>query len=250
MQEPSEPKGQYFSPSTGEPLAWYAKTPDGAIEVFTLPGFHPKYGTKLLPVTADIIAAYEKQRAEEDRQRQEKTEAQKQRDHAEAAQRAKAEAIRKARAEADRQAREEARLNEPLQAGRYLFQDPRPTGTVDRLKFTLSEVDLKPEAMLIHLEVENVGVDARAETPAGERRTIRLNLVSQDGAITKRSAIHIKEGALAEGKNSIIFPSVGKKGAFVMEFPRQEDPTTFSITVNDHPIFSAINLHSALFQSF
>jgi len=71
MQDPSLPKGQYFSPATGDPLRWYARLPDGQIDMFTLPGFHPKYGTRLVPATADIVAAYEQQQAEAARQRQE-----------------------------------------------------------------------------------------------------------------------------------------------------------------------------------
>src|SRR6266852_2799126 len=71
MQDASVPEAQYFSPSTGEPLRWYAKLPDGRIDMFTLPGFHPTYGMKLLPAAAEAVAAYEKQKAEGERQRQE-----------------------------------------------------------------------------------------------------------------------------------------------------------------------------------
>jgi hypothetical protein len=62
--------------------------------------------------------------------------------------------------------------------------------------------------------------------------------------------MQIKEGAITKETGRVTFPPTGRRAAFVMEFRRQEDPNTFSITVNDHPIFSAINLHSALFQSF
>jgi len=62
MQDPSVPETQYFSPSTGEPLRWYAKLPDGRLDMFTLPGFHPTYGMKLLPAAAEAVAAYEKQK--------------------------------------------------------------------------------------------------------------------------------------------------------------------------------------------
>src|SRR5713101_5758896 len=71
MLDSAVPETQYFNPSTGEPLRWYAKLPDGRIDMFTLPGFHPTYGMKLLPATAEAVAAYEKQKAETERQRQE-----------------------------------------------------------------------------------------------------------------------------------------------------------------------------------
>ena len=68
IQDPSLPEGQYFNPATGEPLRWYARTPEGRLDFFTLPGFHPKYGIKLEPASAGMVAAYEKQKAEAERQ--------------------------------------------------------------------------------------------------------------------------------------------------------------------------------------
>jgi hypothetical protein len=41
MQDPGLSESQFFSPSTGDALRWYARRPDGRIDVFTLPGFHP-----------------------------------------------------------------------------------------------------------------------------------------------------------------------------------------------------------------
>src|SRR3989442_12008689 len=79
MQDPSVPETQYFSSSTGEPLRWYAKLPDGRIDMFTLPGFHPTYGMKLLPAAPEAAAAYEKQKAEAERQRQEERKKERQR---------------------------------------------------------------------------------------------------------------------------------------------------------------------------
>src|SRR5947209_15609192 len=145
MQDPSVPETQYFSPSTGEPLRWYATLPNGRIDMFTLPGFHPTYGMKLLPATTEAVAAYEKQKAEAERQRQGELRKQQERQEQEAERRAKeeaarqareeqdarrkasAEAIRKQKDERDRQAREEALLQQALQRGRYLVPDPRPS---------------------------------------------------------------------------------------------------------------------------
>src|SRR2546428_2419001 len=167
MLDPSVPESQYFNPGTGEPLRWYAKLPDGRIDMFTLPGFHPTYGMKLLPATAEAVSAYEKQKAEAERQRQEELKKERQRteeqarqnareiarkaseeatrqarEEQEAHRKARAEAIRRQKEERDRQAREEVLATQPLQPGRYLFPDPRPSGTIAGFRFTLSEVDL------------------------------------------------------------------------------------------------------------
>jgi hypothetical protein len=172
----------------------------------------------------------------------------------EAERRAKAEAIRIAKEEADRQAREEQRSKQPLQPGRYLFPEPRPSGTIDGLKFTLSEVDLRADAMLIHLKVENVGVDPATELHSRfqqKTRDFQFALVGADGVPESYNVMHIKEGALTKENGSVTFPTTGKRGALVMEFTRREQPrSTFSLTVNRQPLLVAINLHKARFQSF
>jgi hypothetical protein len=65
-------------------------------------------------------------------------------------------------------------------------------------------------------------------------------------------SIRAKEGALREdGAGSFTFPPLGKRGAFVMEFKRGDIPgTTFSLLVNDQPLFSSIDLHRADFRTF
>jgi hypothetical protein len=52
-------KRSYFEFSEGKVLKWYANTPEG-IRFFDSPGFDPKYGTELKPVTPEIIANLEK----------------------------------------------------------------------------------------------------------------------------------------------------------------------------------------------
>jgi hypothetical protein len=104
--------------------------------------------------------------------------------------------------------------------------------------------------MLILLEVEGIEVDPAVEIPWSEKRYIRLKLVLEDGSAVAYTAIHVKEGALTEGQGSITFPSLGRGGSFVMEFPRQENPTTFSLTISDQPLCSGVNLHKARFQTF
>ena len=70
MQDPSLPERQYFSPSTGGALRWYARLPNGKLEFFTLPGFHPQYGVRLAPATSEVVGEYETQKTDEERQRQ------------------------------------------------------------------------------------------------------------------------------------------------------------------------------------
>jgi hypothetical protein len=71
-----------------------------------------------------------------------------------------------------------------------------PTGTVDGLKFTLSEVDLRQAAMLVHLEVENVAVDPAREPRFSTSNPIqhyRIRMLTREGVSQKYSAMHIKE---------------------------------------------------------
>jgi hypothetical protein len=53
-------KDSYFDFYDKRPLKWYAETPEG-IRYFDTDGFDPVYGTKLEPVTPDIIEKYKKQ---------------------------------------------------------------------------------------------------------------------------------------------------------------------------------------------
>lgn len=53
--------GKYFDMLTGEPLVWYGERPEGEIELFPLPGFDPKYGNRLKPITHEAIARYTRQ---------------------------------------------------------------------------------------------------------------------------------------------------------------------------------------------
>ena len=53
-------RDSYFDFYNKEPLKWYAETPEG-IRLFDSNGYDPKYGTKLKPVTPEIIEKREKQ---------------------------------------------------------------------------------------------------------------------------------------------------------------------------------------------
>jgi len=233
IQDPSLPEGRYFDPATGEALRWYAKSPDGAIDMFTLPGFHPAYGAKLEPVTAAVVAEYETQERERDRQRQE------------------AEQDLRAREEAQRRAKEEARLRQPLKTGRYILTTS-PHGAIDGFVFTFTEVDLAAEKTLVHLGIENAAAETEWELPwLPKRRLIRFGLVFPDGTEAYYTAIRAKEGSVTAWGDSVSFPSKGERGAFVMEYPALDPATqTFSLTVNDEPLFDAVNLRHAEYRSF
>jgi hypothetical protein len=45
--------GMRFFGKNGEPLYWYAKG-DGGTELYDAPGFHPRTGIKLLPITKEV----------------------------------------------------------------------------------------------------------------------------------------------------------------------------------------------------
>jgi hypothetical protein len=103
------------------------------------------------------------------------------------------------------------------------------------------------------MNVENVGQNPTNDRPwfSAGKRYIQLGLLTAGGANAGYTAIRIKEGALEEdGAGSFSLPRVGKRGAFVMEFQRPKQLRTFSLVVNDQPIFSGINLRAARFRSF
>ena len=45
----------FFNPITGEAQAWYYKYPDGTVEFFDKPGYHPISGESLEPITKQVL---------------------------------------------------------------------------------------------------------------------------------------------------------------------------------------------------
>ena len=65
------------------------------------------------------------------------------------------------------------------------------------------------------------------------------------------TAIRPKEGDMADRSGAVVFPSLGQHGAFIMEFESREKlGSTFSLVVNDLPLFSGVNLRKAAFTPF
>ncbi|MCI0531661.1 MAG: hypothetical protein L0Y74_06920 [candidate division Zixibacteria bacterium] len=52
---------KYFT-RWGAPNKWYAKLPDGSIELFDGPGVHPKFGIPLEPINAEVVQQVELQK--------------------------------------------------------------------------------------------------------------------------------------------------------------------------------------------
>lgn len=56
---PTVQPGKYFDMLTGEPIVWYVERQDGEIVLFPLPGYDPKTGRALRPMTPDQSTYYE-----------------------------------------------------------------------------------------------------------------------------------------------------------------------------------------------
>ncbi len=52
---------EFFSPLTGEAVAWHYTSSDGSIELYDLMGFHPATGEELSPVTRAIVQKWQAQ---------------------------------------------------------------------------------------------------------------------------------------------------------------------------------------------
>ena len=213
LQDPSVPEGQYFNPSTGEPIRWYARLPDGRIQMFTLPGFHSRHGIKLEPVTPAVIAEYERQVAGEGA--------------------ASTKPIRPGRYLFTEQ-------NRVGVVGRLRFRLTEVGLTADSILVHLDVENLgdKPETQRPHPYSHQV-------------RYVIFKLVSDSGEITEPQSTRITDGALVyQDDGSMLFPPPDKQGRFVEEFPRPENIPRFSLTVNDKSLFGPINLAGAEFRLF
>jgi hypothetical protein len=190
----------YFSRADGRALKYYSRLPDGRIEMFDMPGFHPRYGTRLQPVTPETMAQYEMQAG-------------------------------------------------PLPRGRYVFPEPRPRGAIHGFRFTLLEIDLTADKMLAHIRVENLlATDSEApESPMA----FGFGIITAGSKALTAVAYRITDGALTyRNDGGIVFPAVGQRGRFVVEFQPHRNLHTFSMTINDQSLFGSISLPHAKFLSF
>ncbi len=60
-QQITSPDPTFFDPRSGEPVVWYSKDKNGAVEIFDLMGYHPETGEELQPVTRDIVDQWKTQ---------------------------------------------------------------------------------------------------------------------------------------------------------------------------------------------
>jgi hypothetical protein len=51
----------FFEPQSGEPIVWYYKNKNGAIEIFDLMGYHPTTGEELFPITKEVASEWDEQ---------------------------------------------------------------------------------------------------------------------------------------------------------------------------------------------
>ena len=232
IEDPSVAEDEYYSAATGDPVRWYARLPDGGIEMFTLPGFHRKSGVQLLPVTSEVIAEYEKFNAE---------------------------------ARAAREKRERASAPQPFRPGRYVFFKQPPTATIGDLCFRINEVHVTADHLLLHIEAEHLGVERfeaysmahRVEPVSFVERQVasplpplRFGLVRSDGEVLRPTGWRSVDGVASSEKDALVFPS-SVAGRFVELFPPLEDRRmTFSPTINDRAVFGSVDLRKAEFRSF
>jgi hypothetical protein len=54
----------FFDPITGEPRAWYWRSPDGQYEFYDGPGFEPQTGDQLIPLTKELVIKFQKEAAD------------------------------------------------------------------------------------------------------------------------------------------------------------------------------------------
>jgi len=57
----------FFNQGTGEPIVWHSRKKSGEIELFDLMGFHPASGEELIPVSRDVVDAWNIQKQQEAR---------------------------------------------------------------------------------------------------------------------------------------------------------------------------------------
>lgn len=58
-----DPKGRFFT-SIGDPVVWYYRTKDGNFEFYNAPGFRPRSGEQLQPITKAVVDEWERREVE------------------------------------------------------------------------------------------------------------------------------------------------------------------------------------------
>jgi hypothetical protein len=61
--EPVDPRGRFFT-AIGDPMIWFFRRKDGELEFYDTPGFRPRSGDKLQPITPAVVEEWEGRQAE------------------------------------------------------------------------------------------------------------------------------------------------------------------------------------------
>ena len=190
--KPIDPtQAAFFNPLTGEAQVWYYRDLDGSWEFYDKPGFHPRNGTRLQPMTQDLYIEW--RRGEDERKRKEAdAAAAEQRKRAEAEKvRQEAEAIsQRQRRAAAAQARAEANAPvttrfQPVPAEKPM--EPRQSATYD------SSIDTTiatwPEQAIVTVDSQQIQDETptSVKLPAGTHTIV----VSKSGYITVHDKITV-----------------------------------------------------------
>jgi hypothetical protein len=147
--EPIEPRGRFFT-LIGDPIVWFYRTRDGDLEFYDAPGFRPRSGDQLQPITKAVVEEWERREAE-------RAEAERQRMAAIEKARLEAEAAARRQQEEDRRARMRSLViaGTAGDVGRTLglaIVPSRPDNVLDRLAAErLPEVLARTAPVTVHV---------------------------------------------------------------------------------------------------
>ena len=161
----------YFNRVTGEPLRYYADTPQGREFSFT-PGFHPRYGIPFKPYTQAVVQEELRQmRLQEEKRR--KAEAEEQRRAAE--EQKQREIAEQKRLEAEQRRQEEERRRAEAEAQRQQELEQQRLADEARRKEELESQQREAEAQRQHeMALKSLEAQRQADERASEIQRQRL----------------------------------------------------------------------------
>jgi hypothetical protein len=133
---------EFFNAFTGDPQVWYSRDGNGKWEFYNRPGYHPRTGAELHPVSHELYEEWFRELKEEKRHQREAEKEARQREVAQAAQRT-AQSVQEAdrRAAASARARDGAKREQMLASGSVVHTtiQTTPSGakvSIDKGEFT------------------------------------------------------------------------------------------------------------------